>query len=448
MSNRKLFGTDGARGEANVELTARIALDMGAAGATVLTKENKRPNILIARDTRLSCDMLEAALSAGISSVGADVHTAGVLPTPAVAYLVRHYGFDAGCMISASHNPFHDNGIKFFNREGYKLSDELEEEIEQLMFEGELPKPRGKDMGKTLTAEAALQDYAAYLKQTVGHIDLSGVKIALDCANGATYKAAPKVFSELGADITTLSNSPNGLNINDHCGSTHMDGIVAHVKADKPHIAFAFDGDGDRCHAVDENGDIIDGDIVMSIIANHLKEQNKLNHNAFVATVMSNLGLFIMAEERGLKAVQTKVGDRYVLEEMLKGGYNLGGEQSGHIIFLDHSTTGDGILTALMLTKVMAEKKQPLSELAKIMKQLPQALVNAKIPNDAKERVLSATAAVTELNALNAKFEGNGRVLVRPSGTEPLVRVMIEGQDLDDINKEAQKFARLLESLV
>lgn len=451
QKTKKLFGTDGVRGLANVELTAQLAFDLGWAGAKVLTKQNKAPNILIATDTRISSGMLQAAICAGMCSVGANVHVAGVIPTPAVAYLVKKHRFDAGCMISASHNPYQDNGIKYFNEHGHKLSDELEAEIEDLIYKGEFnPTLSHEKIGKINKNDTALTEYIDYLKDTLENIDFRGLCVALDCANGATYEAASAIFKELGAFVITLNNTPDGVNINRNCGSTHMDNIVNYVKNSiiGMDIAFAYDGDGDRCFAVDELGNIVDGDMIMSIIGNHLKESGKLKKNTIVSTIMSNLGFFIMAKNQGIEALQAKVGDRYVLEKMLEDGYNFGGEQSGHIIFLDHATTGDGILSSLMLTAVLMKKKQTLSKLNTLMKKMPQALINASVPNDAKVRVLSDVKLQESIKSLEKELEGYGRILVRPSGTEPLVRVMIEGEDLAKITNDAKSIADIMEKLV
>ncbi len=443
----KLFGTDGVRGIANVELTASLAFDLGRVGAYVITK-NKKENtkILIGGDSRISYDMLESAISAGMMSVGVDVYVVGTIPTPAMAYLVRKYKMDAGVMISASHNKMQDNGIKFFNQDGYKLSDEIENEIEDIIKNklDELPQPTGAGVGKKFAFETGSQDYIAYLT-SISENRFEGLKIAIDCANGATSFVAKTIFENLGAEVLTINNSPNGININRHCGSTHLDVISNFVKSNKVDVGFAFDGDGDRCLAVDEKGEELDGDQLLAIIAKKLKENGKLKDNTIVATLMSNLGLTIYGQDNGIDIVQTAVGDRYVLEYMLEHGKNLGGEQSGHVIMLDYNTTGDGILTAILLLNVLKTSDVPVSELAKVMKKLPQALVNANVHNKLKYDYLKYDEIKTEIERLEAMFAGRGRVLIRPSGTEALVRVMIEGEDINVLNAEARKLADLIE---
>jgi len=386
----RLFGTDGVRGIANLELTGMLAYKLGQAGAYVLTSEKKRtPKILVGMDTRISGSMLEAALVAGICSVGAEAICLGIIPTPAIAYLTRFYKADAGVMISASHNPFEFNGIKFFDGNGYKLPDAIEDKIEAIIEDEsfELPKPTGRDLGFRSINETALDDYISFIKSTID-IDFEGMKIALDCANGAAYKAAPMALSDLGAEICVINNQPNGVNINRNCGSTHLQELQKFVVEQGADIGLAFDGDADRLLAVDEKGNIIDGDQIMAIIGLDLARKGKLAHNTIVATVMSNLGLEIMAKREGINLVKTKVGDRYVLENMLSNGYVLGGEQSGHIIFLEHNTTGDGLLTGLQLLRVLKNSGKKISELASIMQVLPQVLKNAKVSNDNKNRYM------------------------------------------------------------
>ncbi|HHW66208.1 phosphoglucosamine mutase [Defluviitalea raffinosedens] len=444
----RLFGTDGVRGVANTELTIELAYKLGQAGAYVLTKEtHHQPIILVGRDTRISGNMLEAALVAGICSVGAKAVKLGVVPTPAVAYLTRKYKADAGVVISASHNPVKYNGIKFFNSEGYKLRDELEEEIEGIILDHteELPTPVGEEIGTIIEEPDALNDYVDFLKSTI-NVDLKGLKIAVDCANGAAYMAGPKVLEALGAELIVTGSEPNGCNINKNCGSTHIEALQEIVKANKVDLGLAFDGDADRCLAVDENGNLVDGDQIMAICGLQMKKENTLTGNTIVATVMSNLGLFIMAEKNGINVEKTKVGDRYVLEEMLKDNYKLGGEQSGHIIFLDYNTTGDGILTALQLLSVMKKTGKKLSELASVMEVLPQVLVNAKVSNEKKYSYLENKTVKKAIEELEAKFAGEGRVLIRPSGTEPLIRVMIEGKDEKVLKEEAEKLAELIKT--
>ena len=443
----KLFGTDGVRGVANIELTGELAFQLGRAGAYVLTKETKHaPRILVAMDTRISGDMLESALVAGILSVGAHAIQAGVIPTPAVAYLVRHYRLDAGVVISASHNPVEYNGIKFFNSEGYKLSDNLENEIEEIILSRQeiLPAPTGGQIGTKSIAEDALDDYIAFLeKTTTARFD--GLKIALDCANGASYKAAPIALLDLGAKMCIIHNEPDGTNINENCGSTHIEELQAFVKEHQADVGFAFDGDADRCLAVDENGELIDGDRILAVCGKYMKEHQALEKNTIVGTVMSNLGLSIMGKVNDITIKQANVGDRYVLEQMLKEGYNLGGEQSGHIIFLDHNTTGDGVLTAIQFLTVMVRTGKKASELASVMEVLPQVLVNARVNNAKKNTYLEVPAIAEAIHALEEQFSGDGRVLIRTSGTEPLIRIMIEGKDTKKMRQEAEKLAAFIE---
>lgn len=443
----RLFGTDGVRGVANTELTAELAYKLGQAGAYVLTSETKHtPKILVGMDTRISGQMLEAALVAGICSVGAEAVCLGVIPTPAVAYLTRHYKADAGVVISASHNPFEFNGIKFFDSNGYKLPDATEDKIEELIRNGmnDIEFPTGAGVGRKSVAENTLRDYVDFLKSTI-NCDLSGYKIALDCANGASYQVAPMLFRELGAEVFTINNTPDGININRDCGSTHISQLREFVVKCGADIGFAFDGDADRCLAVDENGQLVDGDQIMAVIGLELKKAGCLNNDTVVVTVMSNMGLDIMAQKNGLRIVKTKVGDRYVLEEMLDKGYILGGEQSGHIIFLKHSTTGDGLLTALQLISVMRSTGRKLSDLAGVMQVLPQVLRNAKVKNENKHNYMDDEVIAKLCRGLEEEFHGEGRVLIRPSGTEPLVRVMIEGKDKDYITKRAEELAAVIE---
>ncbi|MCL2853042.1 MAG: phosphoglucosamine mutase [Defluviitaleaceae bacterium] len=446
----KLFGTDGVRGLANSELTPELAFKLGKAGAYVLTKHTREaPKILLGMDTRRSGGMLAAALTAGMCSMGADVYNAGVIPTPGVAYIVRK-GYDAGVMLSASHNPFEDNGIKFFNAQGYKLDDSIEEEIEALIEHGldDLPRPTHGQVGEALTEEVALPDYVNFLLGIVDDKDFGGMKIALDCANGATYEVAARVFSVLGADVHIIHDVPDGRNINHDCGSTHMDSLVRYVTDHSMDIGIAFDGDGDRCLFVDERGKLVDGDETLSICANFMRDQGKLAKDTVVATVMSNLGLSLMGEKLGIDILKTGVGDRYVLEEMLRGGYNIGGEQSGHIIFLDDSTTGDGILTALKLLCALRSWSKTLTQANTFMEVLPQVLVNAKVANDKKHTYGDNPDICREIETLERRFAGEGRVLIRPSGTEPKVRVMIEGRNQAEIESEAKRIAALIEKLL
>lgn len=443
----RLFGTDGVRGVANSELSAELAYKLGQAGAYVLTAETKHtPKILVGMDTRISGDMLESALIAGICSVGAEAICLGIIPTPAVAYLTRLYKADAGVVISASHNPYEFNGIKFFNGNGYKLPDSIEDRIEAILLDNaeEIPMPTGKAVGVKKVMESAVEDYVAYLKSTID-CDLSGIKVAIDCANGASYESAPVALFELEAEVSVINNEPDGININDNCGSTHMGELQEFVKENGAHIGLAFDGDADRVLAVDELGNIVDGDQIMAIIGLDLKAQGKLAQNAIVATVMSNLGFDIMAKREGLSLVKTKVGDRYVLEEMLEKGYILGGEQSGHVIFLEHNTTGDGLLTALQLLQVIKRSGKKLSELASIVQVLPQVLKNAKVSNEKKHKYLNDEVIAKMCKDLEEEFHGEGRVLIRPSGTEPLVRVMIEGKNQEYITARAAELAKVIE---
>ena len=443
----KYFGTDGVRGIANIELTPELAYKIGRAGAYVLNKQNQHnPTIIVGMDTRISGDMLEASLISGMCSVGAKVISLGVIPTPAVAYLVKKYNADAGVMISASHNPFQDNGIKFFNSDGFKLNDSIEQEIEDYIDNNydKIPYVEGKDLGYRQVKEEAIEDYVEFLKNTIS-TNFEGLNITIDCANGATYQVAPILFEQLKANTNVIFRDPNGLNINDNCGSTHMESLCKEVLNNKSNIGIAFDGDGDRCLVVDENGSIVDGDEIMAICGNYLKEQGKLKENTIVATVMSNLGLFIMGEKNNINILKTKVGDRYVLEEMLLKGLNFGGEQSGHIIYLDYNTTGDGLLTAIKILEVMKKTGKTLSELRSIIKVLPQVLINTKVNNKNKYSYLENEDIKNAIDNLEKMFEGNGRVLIRPSGTEPLVRVMIEGNDQNVLETEAKKLAKLIE---
>lgn len=421
----KYFGTDGVRGVANTELTPELAFKLGRYGGYVLTKNTEKPKILIGRDTRISGHMLEGALVAGLLSIGAEVMRLGVISTPGVAYLTKVLSAHAGVMISASHNPVEDNGIKFFGPDGFKLLDSQEEEIENLLDQevDQLPRPVGANVGQLNDYLEGGQKYLQFLKQTVEE-DFTGIHIALDCAHGAASSLAPHLFADLEADISTIGTNPNGLNINDGVGSTHPETLAQFVLDKKADIGLAFDGDADRLIAIDENGDIVDGDQIMFICAKYFKEKGRLKHQTVVSTVMSNLGFYKAIEEADISAKQTAVGDRYVMEEMRKGGYNLGGEQSGHIIFLDFNTTGDGMLSALQLVNIMKVTNKPLSELASEMKKFPQKLVNVKVAN--KQALLTNSVISDEIRRVEALMGGNGRILVRPSGTEPLVRVMAE----------------------
>lgn len=442
----RMFGTDGVRGVAGTELTIELAMKLGQAGAYVLTREKAhQPTIIVGCDTRISGGMLANALMAGICSVGANAVYAGVVPTPAIAYLTRKHMVDAGVVISASHNPMEFNGIKFFNGEGYKLSDHLEDEIEALINNGmkDIKMPISSEIGTIRYRMDVREEYVRFMKRTVP-VDLSGLKVVIDCAEGASHFTAVETLKGLGANLVALHTDPDGTNINANCGSTHMDELRARVVFEKAHVGLAFDGDADRMLAVDELGNEVDGDQVMAIVGNYMKEQGTLKKNTIVATVMSNLGFFLMGEKKGIHIEQTKVGDRYVLENMLKNGFNIGGEQSGHIIFLDESTTGDGLLSGLHLLEVMVNTGKKLSELSQVMEVLPQALVNAKVPTHKKDKYMEYPEIAEAIMGLEKKFAGEGRVLIRPSGTEPLVRVMIEGKDQEMIEREAKQLAELI----
>ncbi len=445
----RLFGTDGVRGVANKELTAQLAFDLGRAGASVLTQElSHKPKILVGKDTRLSGDMLESALAAGICSTGAEAVMLGVIPTPAVAYLVRKYNADAGVVISASHNSFEYNGIKFFNSQGYKLSDSVEEKIENIILDSGcdgVAMPTHDGIGRCTYMTGAADDYIEYATGAIS-CNLEGLSLLVDCSNGANSAIAPRAFEKLGAKVESMSCEPDGININANCGSTHIDKLEEKVRNGKYDMGIAFDGDADRMLAVDENGKRLTGDEIMLIVGKHMKENGKLKNNTITATVMSNLGFFIAAEKLGINVAQTAVGDRYVLEEMLKEDYVLGGEESGHIISLAHNSTGDGLLSALLLLEVIKTSKKPLSELRKIVTILPQVLVNAKVSNENKNRFDENKAVTDAIAQLESEFAGKGRVLIRPSGTEPLVRVMIEGDDREHLLAKAKELAALIES--
>ena len=421
----KYFGTDGVRGVANSELTPELAFKLGRFGGYVLTKDKERPKILIGRDTRVSGHMLEGALVAGLLSIGAEVMRLGVISTPGVAYLTKATGAQAGVMISASHNPVADNGIKFFGPDGFKLSDEQELEIENLMDVevDDLPRPVGSDLGQVNDYFEGSQKYLQHLKQTADE-DFSGIHVALDCAHGATSSLATYLFADLDADLSTMGASPNGLNINEGVGSTHPEALAEFLKEKGADVGLSFDGDGDRLIAIDENGEIVDGDQIMYICAKYMKEHGQLKQGTVVSTVMSNLGFYKAVEARGIHSVPTAVGDRYVVEEMRKSGYNLGGEQSGHIIFLDYNTTGDGLLTGVQLINIMKITQKPLSELASGMKKFPQKLVNIRVKD--KYHVTDNEKVKSVITEVESEMNGDGRILVRPSGTEPLVRVMAE----------------------
>jgi phosphoglucosamine mutase len=439
----KIFGTDGIRGVANTELTADMAFRLGMASVRALSKEKERPVFLIGRDTRISGDMLEGALSAGILSMGGDVISTGILPTPAVAHLVRHYRADAGAVISASHNPFEYNGIKFFNGDGFKLDDAIEDEIERAMSEG--ARVNGHISGARLGRRAdACQDaakaYVDFLKST-SPADMTGLKLALDCANGAACGVAEEVFTSFGAQVTLIGDKPDGLNINDGCGSTHPERLLAAVRETGAFMGLAFDGDADRLIASDEKGRVIDGDKIMYICAKMMKEKGSLRDGLVTATVMSNLGLSKALREIGCEVQHTGVGDRMVLERMIATGSVLGGEQSGHVIFLNHSTTGDGMLAGIQLIMATLHSGLKPSELADHVTIYPQVLRNAKIRNENKDGYMEDDAVRAEIESVEERMAGEGRVLIRPSGTEPLVRVMLEGRDIDAITRMADSLA-------
>lgn len=442
----RMFGTDGVRGIANKELTAELAYNLGRAGSFVLTSGTHKPNIVVGMDTRISGDMLESAMVAGICSAGAHAICVGVVPTPAVAYLTRLYNADAGIVISASHNPVEYNGIKFFNKDGYKLPDDVEDRIEEIINSGlnEVPSPVGENLGIRDVRKDSIFDYIDFL-EGIAEVDLKGVKVAMDCAEGASYFAAPEIFKRLGAEVHVIHNNPDGKNINKKCGSTHMNELRKYTVEMGCQIGFAFDGDADRCLAVDEKGELINGDFILAILAKDIKEIGRLDQDTLVVTVMSNIGLDVACSREGIKTVKTKVGDRYVLEEMLKSGYKIGGEQSGHIIFLDHNTTGDGLITAIKLASVIRKKSKTASELAGMMKEFPQVLVNAKVSNAKKDYYTTDEMILNEIDKIEKVLEGKGRVLIRPSGTEPLVRVMLEGENQEEIDKMAHELAELIE---
>jgi phosphoglucosamine mutase len=441
----RLFGTDGVRGVVGRELTCDMAYKLGKAGAYVLTKGAHKPKILVGRDTRISGEMLEAALCAGICSVGAEAEVVGVMPTPAVAYLTRLYKADAGVVISASHNPFQDNGIKFFDFEGFKLPDETEDKIEEIIESNFLgvANATGLDIGQIKHIKKAEDDYINYIK-SLNREDLNGIKVAIDCSNGAASHIAPRLLSKLGLEVISVYDQPNGHNINNGCGSTHMDSLRGIVKDTGADLGLAFDGDADRLLAVDERGEMVDGDMLMMIFAKAMKEEGRLNKDTLVSTVMSNLGLKIAAKKNEIELETTAVGDRYVLERMLLKGYNLGGEQSGHVIFLDDNTTGDGLLSALRLLESYKKAGVKMSELVSIMKPLPQVLINVRIDNSKKHLLEKTDEIVTAIKAVEAKYDGMGRILVRASGTEPLIRVMIEGPNQQQINDDADEVASLI----
>lgn len=443
----RLFGTDGVRGVANKDLTCEMAFKLGQASACVLASNVHRPTILVGRDTRISGEMLESALVAGICSMGARAVLVGVLPTPGIAYLTRYYRADAGAVISASHNTVEYNGIKFFDGNGYKLPDAVEDRMEEIIRSG-LPEgvalPTGSGVGRPVRQRNAQRRYIDFVKETTG-ARLDGLHIVVDCAQGASSQVAPTALQELGAAVSTYYHEPDGTNINENCGSTHPGRLCELVRELGADVGLAFDGDADRLIAVDERGTLINGDQVMCICANHLKQQGRLRGNTLVTTIMSNMGLDLALKKLGINQVKTKVGDRYVLENMLENNYSLGGEQSGHVIFLDYNTTGDGLITALQLLTVMVESKQSLSRLAQIMEVLPQSQYAARVSDARKFDFDKHDEVVQAIAALEKKYAGRGRVLVRASGTEPLVRVMIEGPDQHEMDQDVYTLAKLIE---
>ena len=450
---RKYFGTDGIRRIANTELSPELVYRVAKAGAYVLSKHtDHRPTILIGRDTRISGTLIESAMVAGFLSYGANVKILGVIPTPGVAYLTKKLKADASVVISASHNTYEFNGVKYFSNKGMKIPDELEEEIEEVMDSGKLNdfSAVNDKIGVSEIRTDLLDEYVYFFRKNFEE-DFEKIEmpedfvVAIDTANGATSVVAEKVFTALGIKHYILNNTPNGTNINDNCGSTHLDVLKKYVVENKCNLGIAYDGDGDRCLAIDEKGNEIDGDKLLAVISNYMKEKGTLKKDTLVATVMSNLGLRKYTEKNNINFEATKVGDRYVLEKMLKEGYNLGGEQSGHIIMLDYNPTGDGILTSLMLIKIILEKQLEASEACDIIQIYPQVLINAKVSSDKKYDYEKDEEIKLEIEKLDKEFSGNGRVLIRPSGTEPLVRVMIEGKDREYIRTKAENLAKLIE---
>lgn len=446
----KLFGTDGVRGTANIEpITAETALQIGRATAYICKEKEYRHKIVIGKDTRLSGYMLESALVSGICSMGVDVLLIGPLPTPGIAFITRSMRADAGMVISASHNPFQDNGIKIFSRDGFKLPDQMESKIEDLIFNQSINqlRPTADDIGKAFRIDDANGRYIVFLKNTFpSHLTLEGMKLVIDCGNGAAYKVAPAVFSELGADVISIGINPNGTNINSGCGSLYPEKLQARVLAEKADLGIAFDGDADRVIFVDENGKVIDGDQVMAISALYMQKQQLLKQDTVVATVMSNMGLEKVLSEADINLIRTQVGDRYVVEKMRAEGYNFGGEQSGHLIFMDHNTTGDGILSALQILAVIVSEEKPLSELAKIMEIFPQILINTPVKE--KLPLAEVPALSRHIETVEKAIKGRGRLLIRYSGTENKLRVMLEGENYDEIKKYAEELSDSVKKLL
>lgn len=442
----KYFGTDGVRGVANTELTPELAFKLGRFGGYILAGENNdKPTFLVGRDTRISGEMLESALVAGLLSIGAEVMRLGVISTPGVAYLAKEIEADVGVMISASHNPVGDNGIKFFGSDGFKLTDAQEAEIEEMLDSetDDLPRPTGINLGNISDYFEGGQKYVSYLKSTVEG-DLEGLKIGLDGAHGSTHKLAPYLFGDLEADTVTVGTNPDGTNINEGVGSTHPEKLIELVQDEKCDLGLAFDGDGDRLIAVDENGNIVDGDKIMFIIAQHLKENGELKDDMVVSTVMSNLGFYKALKEHGLKSDKTKVGDRYVVEEMRNHGYSLGGEQSGHIIMMNYNTTGDGLLSGVHLAAIVKQSGKTLGELAAQVETFPQRLVNVKVTD--KHNVVNNEKVAAKISEVETEMDGNGRILVRASGTEPLVRVMVEAETIELADEYSSVIAEVVET--
>ena len=439
---RKYFGTDGIRGIAGESLTADLSFKVGKALGKLLTEKKEHPKVIIGRDTRISCDMIEQALTAGLTSTGVNVMTVGTIPTPAIAYLTKTIETDSGIMISASHNPYQDNGIKIFGPDGFKLTDDQELEIEHLIDNSdEIKNASFEKIGKLYSGNELTQKYVQHIKQSISG-DLSGIKIALDCANGATTGVAPFIFGDLEADIETIGCNPNGININDNVGSTKINTIANFVKENNVDVGFAFDGDGDRVLAVDSKGNIVDGDKIMFILAKHLKEQGELKDNMVVSTVMSNIGFYKAIEENGLQSIKTAVGDRYVVEEMRNNDYSLGGEQSGHIILMNYATTGDGILTAVKLADIIKSSGKSLEELANEVSIYPQKLVNIKVVD--KKSAMEDAEILAECEKVEKELEGNGRILLRASGTENLIRVMVEASSDELTDKYCEQVAKIV----
>ena len=439
---RKYFGTDGIRGIAGESLTADLSFKVGKALGKLLIEKKEHPKVIIGRDTRISCDMIEQALTAGLTSTGVNVMTVGTIPTPAIAYLTKTIETDSGIMISASHNPYQDNGIKIFGPDGFKLTDDQELEIEHLIDNtDEIKNASFEKIGKLYSGNELTQKYVQHIKQSISG-DLSGIKISLDCANGATTGVAPFIFGDLEADIETIGCKPNGININDNVGSTKINTIASFVKENNVDVGFAFDGDGDRVLAVDSKGNIVDGDKIMFILAKHLKEQGELKDNMVVSTVMSNIGFYKAIEENGLQSVKTAVGDRYVVEEMRNNDYSLGGEQSGHIILMNYATTGDGILTAVKLADIIKSSGKSLEELAGEVSIYPQKLVNIKVID--KKSAMEDVEILAECEKVEKELEGNGRILLRASGTENLIRVMVEASSDELTDKYCEQVAKIV----